>query len=520
MAAVIKNLHPAHDRTAFENVITRAVGLQETVELEETNIEYRPGDLFLLCSDGLSRMVPDVAIADVLRRDRAVTLEKMAQALVSAANAAGGRDNISVILVRVPAEATGGTERRTDTPDTQDGQKGDRTLNLPGTDDSEILSTATASAPVRAASARGAPAAGTGAESTVPVPGAPQWAWRVAFVVGVLLTVLIVYVAGRGRSAGAPATYSPLMPESHLEPMTMPAPAPPPMALTPGTQPTVVRNIDEARRLVEMAFSTGRWGELCDRCIFGDDVRREMEREGLITVINDWQREWAERHDGPGSIPKAYEGLLAEVRVITAELGAAVPATQIDAWPDDASERADLYCRELRRYQTHVLRSIEGFVGTTRADLNALGTDPSRLFGRLERLTGSRAFGAAAAAPVMQEVVSNLGRLERWVASVRMRSFRAGDASAVVQRVVPVIDRNMDSLWAGLWNDIKALPDRPGSNDGGAGHPSTNSTRIVAARAALMTGRLPEWDTAAWRRLGDRRMLRDFTAAVCTDNAP
>lgn len=86
----------------FRGVVTRAVGLDEHVDLELTPVEVHPGDLFLLCSDGLTKMLTDAAIAKLLKKQLGTTgLDTLVQHLVDAANAAGGEDNVSVVLVRV-----------------------------------------------------------------------------------------------------------------------------------------------------------------------------------------------------------------------------------------------------------------------------------------------------------------------------------------------------------------------------------------------------------------------------------
>jgi len=84
----------------FRGVITRAVGLEATVELEETALDVQPDDLFLLCSDGLTKMVPDKLIQKLLNQNADGPLDALAQALVNEALQAGGEDNVSVILVR------------------------------------------------------------------------------------------------------------------------------------------------------------------------------------------------------------------------------------------------------------------------------------------------------------------------------------------------------------------------------------------------------------------------------------
>ena len=79
-----------------KNLVTRALGVEDTVLLEVNEFRIEDGDLFLLCSDGLSDMLSDERMAAVLVT--AGTLEEKANALVDAANDSGGRDNISVIL--------------------------------------------------------------------------------------------------------------------------------------------------------------------------------------------------------------------------------------------------------------------------------------------------------------------------------------------------------------------------------------------------------------------------------------
>jgi PPM family protein phosphatase len=88
-------------RSPLKNVITRALGTQSVVTPDIFELEIEPGDLFLLCSDGLVRELPDPHVESVLRLD--LTLEDMCSRLVDAANEAGGHDNITCLLVRADA---------------------------------------------------------------------------------------------------------------------------------------------------------------------------------------------------------------------------------------------------------------------------------------------------------------------------------------------------------------------------------------------------------------------------------
>ena len=79
------------------NLVTRALGVEDTVLLDLQDMSVQAGDVYLLCSDGLNEMVADGDIATVLAG--AETLEAKARRLIDMANDAGGRDNISVLLI-------------------------------------------------------------------------------------------------------------------------------------------------------------------------------------------------------------------------------------------------------------------------------------------------------------------------------------------------------------------------------------------------------------------------------------
>ena len=89
-----------------KNLVTRALGVERSTQLEVNEHKVEAQDLYVLCSDGLSDMVDDAVIASILQAD--APLAQQAAALVNAANAGGGRDNISVLLVKAGA----GTKKR------------------------------------------------------------------------------------------------------------------------------------------------------------------------------------------------------------------------------------------------------------------------------------------------------------------------------------------------------------------------------------------------------------------------
>ena len=89
-------------RHPWRHVVTRAIAGTTDIDVEVSALSLEPGDRLLLCSDGLSTVVTDRGIADVLRTDR--PSGEVCAELVRRANAAGGPDNVTVVLVDAHAE--------------------------------------------------------------------------------------------------------------------------------------------------------------------------------------------------------------------------------------------------------------------------------------------------------------------------------------------------------------------------------------------------------------------------------
>ena len=85
-----------------KNIITRAIGARDTIEIDFFHEELKSGDIVLMCSDGLTNMLEDEEIGRILRSQG--TIEERAEELIEAANQNGGRDNIAVIVIDMFAE--------------------------------------------------------------------------------------------------------------------------------------------------------------------------------------------------------------------------------------------------------------------------------------------------------------------------------------------------------------------------------------------------------------------------------
>jgi protein phosphatase len=143
------------------SVITRALGPEPAVEVDVRSFKARPGDVYLICSDGLTTMVGEELLGELLSSHAA--LRDAGEALIAAANAAGGKDNITVVLLRLEEVSAGSPSG---------GQDGHATLTelTPATSEhppAEGVATQAATAPLSSA------AATTGAAVTPRIPRRP-----------------------------------------------------------------------------------------------------------------------------------------------------------------------------------------------------------------------------------------------------------------------------------------------------------------------------------------------------------
>ena len=88
-------------RSPQQNILTRALGAEKGVQVDVADHPLLPGDVVLLATDGLSKMVVDADVAAVIAESQEP--QKMVETLIARARAAGGVDNIAVVVAKVPA---------------------------------------------------------------------------------------------------------------------------------------------------------------------------------------------------------------------------------------------------------------------------------------------------------------------------------------------------------------------------------------------------------------------------------
>jgi PPM family protein phosphatase len=172
------------------SIITRALGPEPEVEVDTYTLSARDGDLFLLCSDGLTSMISDDEVAAILRTS--ATLDEAADALIKAANQSGGKDNITVVLFRIGELGDAVPEATTVVP-------GDSAA------EDETIAGQLSADEIRAASPAPAPAApGKPIEPIPPVPAArakPRRGSRIGLVMKILLGLALLAAAVTGLYA-------------------------------------------------------------------------------------------------------------------------------------------------------------------------------------------------------------------------------------------------------------------------------------------------------------------------------
>jgi len=126
------------------SVITRTVGTDPDVDVDTFSVDARAGDVFMLCSDGLTTMVADETILELVERNRE-SLEQAAKALVDAANKGGGEDNITIVLFELGANGVASAEDTATLPqvDEPPGAADEDTLSelegVPAIDDTRVV---------------------------------------------------------------------------------------------------------------------------------------------------------------------------------------------------------------------------------------------------------------------------------------------------------------------------------------------------------------------------------------------
>ena len=194
------------------SIITRALGPEPAVDVDTSTHTARAGDVYLLCSDGLTTMVTEARVGEILRAH--ARLRDAGEALLAAANEAGGRDNVTVVLFRleeVPSAAQAGDQPTmigVAPPSAEQLEAArDRTR---ATEEAAAPAVAAAAAPPPTAPSRGAPRTAEAVARRLPrtpAPAGPRRRRRLRRLVGPAVALAILAVIGAGAFVATRSVY-------------------------------------------------------------------------------------------------------------------------------------------------------------------------------------------------------------------------------------------------------------------------------------------------------------------------
>lgn len=419
----------------FRGVVTRAVGLEHEVKLEETPVDIEPDDLLLLCSDGLTRMVPDKSIARLLKDGAGGDLQALARTLIAAANDAGGEDNISVVLVRVASTLPAAAETPPTAADTAGATATTRIAAPPAATAPSAAHTAEAGhfdgstpagehaerTPETAEFQKAPPVTSETSQTHVPAPRPPAVLPAAGGNGKAIAGLVLLLLVGTGlflllRSGGDSVTVAPppSPPPATGTPAVAKAPPPPPApaapAAVPGNDAAALRASFQVD--VREALLTGHWGDLEVTAVALRNRDPAFGR-GLTewTLFEAWSKEWKRAEFGAPPARLLYGTLRDAAVAPLAVAGAELATLPEPAWTGEGAADANSYCAASQALLLHVTEAVDRYVNARAVEIGRFETNLLPVAVRLQRdVTLTNGTPAAALAALRQ----GLDELRLW----------------------------------------------------------------------------------------------------------
>lgn len=394
----------------LRNLVTNAIGLGNSVHLEETPVSWRRGDLVLLCTDGLYRMVDGPTLAKILAQP--VPLSEKAQLLLQAALDGGGRDNVTVALVQLDFEEESGEAaeaesetHKTDAPATNAAAEPPAEGAGRNTQDSDIIGS-----PVepethdRTAEMR---PLGTRRSGCM---------LRGAVLAAVLAIAGLIVILLFGEKPGKP--YPPSITGALVGMPREPLPG----------------RIEQAQR-------DGDWAGLAEALA---SMPGAGDAGGAdLATAKAWAAKWEQAKADPVAARSEWERVrtMADQVLVSMSIGGLAPLEPA-AWPEEARAAATAYCRSRLEIQQNLFAAIDDYVTRAREVLDVFG-DPSPEsevapsgedpFAEDRRRGGSS----------LRNAHDLVRRLNRWKNQARDFPVAADDLQEINVRCVEPLERNL-----------------------------------------------------------------------------
>lgn len=394
----------------FRGVVTRAVGLEREVKLEEAPVDVEADDLYVICSDGLTRMVTDAAIADTIASAASGDLETLAKALVAAANEAGGEDNISVIAIRVgvaqpvPAEVSRHTEAlpvpsaaKPSEPETAD--RLSDPAHLSGVTPAHEGETPTPdTADFQASDGTTGGDTSRTHQRPVPVPGGEVTSSRARLAGGAFgLAILVIGgmlltrekpdpgdataasahdLSTTAVTPSASASESPLVEPPPAAPGPDPAPAQVVERLPEPVQDSGPADLATARASVKVdvleALLSGRWGAL-EVQLAALQGRFPALGQGVPewTIFEAWRKEWKKVEFAAPPAAQLYAALRDAALPVLVATGVDAAELAVPNWTGQPAADADIYCAAAYVLSRRIAESLAAYAAARDAELRS-----------------------------------------------------------------------------------------------------------------------------------------------------
>lgn len=440
--------HDSFLPSMFRGVITRAVGLDNTIELDEGVIHVKTGDCYLLCSDGLTKMISDSDIQNLIHKTSDSDLARLAAAFVDAANRAGGEDNISVILIRVgtlPAPVPRPTVSEEDLNTTDKVETVDAAIpigkpNTPesqaaaGTDNATERHSETADVLIGVT-----PQTPLGSTPTTPTATRP-------------LDI---------KTAPAKSIQSPIVKASARCLRTHP---PPSEASSPSTRrylliiagvivlPVVIIILLK----VILSLRTPGRSQQPDKSVIANTHETNgsiLDRIQGDENIAQWTAEQNKAFQVTGYATAALKEYQKVAVTLCTQAGLVPPPTAPDLTAQTTQNLADIYCIQLFDLQQFLRAQIKTFVSNRSHELAIFGKNPTTVTENIRRL-------ADLPAPIhpypFASLQHDLNLVATWLAEDRQRLIPLDEIQSGPPSILPRTLKQRNELWSAVLTDIKA----------------------------------------------------------------
>lgn len=517
----------------FHGVITRAVGVEDSVQIDRTPIDVRPDDLFLLCSDGLNKMIPDARIGQICEELKLEPLNTLAHALILAALDAGGEDNVTATVIRVakplpkepvfdlpeapdpganfiPAMKALADKTITPTPTPDSSDTGDLAENVAAT----FIRTSTLDAKENA--------------RDTPGPAKKAISLRLRILVGLFALVTAIGIAifpgwlpGRTTFPAAAKTSLPIaLPAKSNAAQTQTTqrfPQPAHVALTePAANPSTIAPTTGMTLRLDALFGSGEWGDSADRL---EKRLPAAEWQAFSPAISNWVSLWTwARTASPASLNTNYYECEAAARTLLQSVDLSLALSSPGRWPILPDERANAFCRARHQMQLAVgntlIKLTEGHFCRSGPEANPR----AMLFRDIFRMTFQKDTES------VLETLNDLARATDDLDRIRdrMQTLQTSNAPLFSQGPDPelfaaVEDLNIrtDHIVEMLYRTAHVLPQAMAARGASSVAPTQIEASILEMRSQIISSRVPFGaDVRAWRNAGATIALEKLMTSV------